>query len=87
MLLFNYVPEIYKKLVSVLAIFTLMTETSKKDKVILKRVLYIHYLFCFYKDKKDEIKTLINSNNKINTMTLAYTSKLGQKVCSTNVEA
>ena len=65
-----------------------MTGASKKDDdVLLDRVSCIHYLLCFYKNKKNEIRALINSGSKVNVMTLAYTLKLGLKVRRTNVGA
>lgn len=63
-----------------------MTETSKEDKVILEKVLYIHYLLFFQKDTT-EFKALINSNSKINAMTQMYASKLGLKIWSIDVGA
>lgn len=43
---------------------------------LLEYILYIHYPIQF---KKDQVKTqaLIDSDNKVNTITLAYTQKLG----------
>lgn len=54
--------------------------------MILERVMYIHYPFYFQKDTI-EIKVLIDFNNKVNTITLAYILKLGLQVCYTNVRA
>lgn len=78
--LFDKLPKIFKKLVSILTIFVLIKETSKKDKVVLKKVPYIYYLLYFRKDKKIEMQALINSNSKINAIKPAYTLKLGLKV-------
>lgn len=36
---------------------------------------------------KNKVQTLINSNNKIYTIILAYALKLGLKACYNNVEA
>lgn len=43
-----------------------MTEASKEAKVIFVRVAYIHYTLHFYKDKKNKMQALIDSNSKIN---------------------
>lgn len=40
----------FKNLVSVLVISVLVIKASKKNNIILKRVLYIYYLLCFQKD-------------------------------------
>lgn len=45
---------------------------KKANKIVLDRILYIYNLLCFYKNKKNKKKTLINSNNKINIIMLAY---------------
>lgn len=42
----------FKKLVLVLAIYTPMMEIGRKNKIVLEKVLYIHYLLYFRKDKK-----------------------------------
>lgn len=60
----------------------LMTEASKEGEVILDQVPCIHYPVWF---KKYKIKALINFGSKINTITFAYASKLGLKVCLTNI--
>lgn len=62
-----------------------MTEASKKDDVILEKVPCIHYLLCFYKNKKNQVQVLIDSSSKVNTITPEYILKLGLKICSTNV--
>lgn len=49
-------------------------------------MLYVHYLVHFKKNQA-EIQALINSRSKVNVMTLAYISKLGLKVWSTNMRA
>lgn len=59
-----------------------MTKTYKKDEVELARVPYIHYPIWF---KKDKNWALINSSNKVNTMTFVYAAQLGLKVLKTNV--
>ena len=72
-----------KKLVSVLPTFALVTGTNKEAQpvyeVILDRIPYIYYPVQFEKDKV-VIRALINSGSKVNTSTLAYTSKLALKV-------
>lgn len=55
---------ISKKLVSVLAIFTPIIEASKKDNMVLIKVLCINYLLCFRKDNKIKVKILINLATK-----------------------
>lgn len=70
-----------------MAIFILVTEISKKDEVVLDRVLYIYYLFRFYKNKKNEMQALINFNNKVNAITPVYALKLDLKICYTNIRA
>lgn len=78
----------FKKLVLVLTTFALVTKASKKDNdIILNRTLYIHYLLCFCKNKKNKLQALINSYGKINAMTLAYALELSYKVCQTNIKA
>ena len=77
-------PKTSKKLFSVLATFVSLIEASKGNDVILDWVLCIYYPIWF---KKDEVQALINSNNKVNTMTPAYTSKLSLRVCQTDVGA
>lgn len=63
-----------------------MTEASKKDKIILKKILYIYYLLCFSKDKENKIWVLIDSSSKANAMTSGYTMKIGLKIYFTNVK-
>ena len=72
-----------KKLVLILTISLLVTETSKED-VILKQVSYIYYLIWF---KKNEIQALIDSSSKVNAMTLTYAAKLDFKVRHINIRA
>ena len=52
----------------------------------LERVSYIYYLLRFREDTEG-IKALIDSNSKVNTITLAYIAKLGLKVQKTDIEA
>lgn len=75
----------------------LITETYKKAYTItltliidnftllLERVLCIHYLMRFKKDQA-KVQVLINSDNKVNVMILAYTAKLGFKARSSNIK-
>ena len=49
-------------------------------------MLYIHYLLCFWKDIAN-IRALIDSGSKVNTIIPAYASNLNFKVYSTNVKA
>lgn len=87
MSLFNQMPKTSKKLVLVSATSMSMTKATKKDKVILEKIPYIHYPLCFCKDKKNKVQTLINSGNKINIMNLRHIAKIGLKICSTNIKA
>lgn len=64
-----------------------MTEVDEKDEIVLARILYIHLLFCFHKQKKNKIQAPINSDSQINFITLTYISKVGFKACQTDVEA
>ena len=70
-----------------MATSTLVTETRMEDILRpLKRVLYIHHLLCFSKNPH-EISTLIDLGSEVNTMTSAYTAKLGLKVRKNNIRA
>ena len=71
-----------KKLVSVLATSSLVTETN--EEVILERVLYIHYPLRFRKDIAG-VGALIDSGSEVNTMTPAYAAKLGLKDRKTDI--
>ena len=72
-----------KKLVSVSTTSSSVTEASGED-VALDRVPCIHYPVQF---KKNEVRALIDSDSKVNAMTPGYASKLGLKICHTNVGA
>lgn len=48
--IFKYLPQTSEKLVSVRAIFALMIKASKENKIVLEKVLCIHYLLCLQKD-------------------------------------
>lgn len=67
-----------------MVIFASVTEVSKKNDVILERVLYIYYLVLF---KKNKVHILINLDSKVNIMILGYASKLDLKIYFINVEA
>ena len=59
---------------------------KKALKVILDRVFCIYYPKQFRKDK-EAIRGLINLGNEVNTMTPAYTKKLGLWTQKTNIRA
>ena len=62
-------------------------EVEAEDGAVqLERVRCIHYPICFQKDSAG-VETLLDSSGKINAMTPAFVSKLGLKVCSTDVGA
>lgn len=65
---------------------TLTTITSKEADLPLKHMLYIYYSI-YFKKNQAEIQALINFENKVNTMTPVYASKLGLKVLPTNIRA
>lgn len=74
-----------KKLIIVLVTFLLVTEASMEDTLWpLERVLYIHHTLRLQKELP-ETKTLINSNNEVNTMSPVYVAKLGLKVWKTDI--
>lgn len=51
----------------------LVTKANKKNNTIaLAKVLYIHYLFRFCKNKKIKMWALINLDKKINPIILIY---------------
>lgn len=58
-----------------------MTGVRKKAKptLPLEYVPCIHYLLCFEKDQV-KVKALLDSNNKVNIVTPAYTAKLGLNI-------
>lgn len=69
-----------------MANFALITKISNKKGKILAKVLYIYYLLCFQNDR-NKIQALINSDNKVNTIRLAYGLKLGFKLCQISLKA
>ena len=68
----------------VLATSLSITKTSKKDNLVLEKVLYVHYLIWF---KKKKIQVLIDLGSKINIMIPAYVLNLNIKVYYINVGA
>lgn len=85
--LFKCLLETFKKLISVLTIFILITKASKKDKMILEKIQYIYYLLYFRKDKKNEEQALIDLDSKINAIILTYIAKLGLKIRRIDIKA
>ena len=78
-----------KKLISVLATFALVTSASKEaqEVIVLDHVPCIHYPVQFWKDQGATIWAVIDSGNKVNTMTPAYAMKLGLRIQKTDVKA
>lgn len=64
-----------------------LTEANKNDKIVLEKAPCIYYQLHFRKDKENEVQALINSDSKVNAMTLTYETKLGLKVYLTNFRA
>ena len=54
--------------------------------MVLKKVPCIHYPLGFWKDTV-EVRALIDLGSELNAISPAYTSKLGLKVCHTDVGA
>ena len=54
---------------------------------VLDWVFCICYPVQFQKDKRKDVLTLLNSESKLNIMTLAYSAQLGLKMQKTNVGA
>lgn len=54
--------------------------------LIIKCVLCIYHLVKFKKNQV-KIEALLDSDSKINAMTLAYTARLGLKIQPTDIEA
>lgn len=75
------------KLGLVLANFVLITKNSKKNNTVLTRIPYIYYLPRFCKNKKIKIWSLINSDSKVNIITLLNIVKLGFEVLCINIKA
>lgn len=70
-----------------LAISMPVTEVSKKEKIALAWVSYIHYPLHFQKNSENEICALVNSGSKVNAITPAYLSKLGLQIRQIDVKA
>lgn len=77
-------PNIFPKLVLILAIFGLETKAGKKNNILLEKVLCIYCLVWF---KTYKMKDLFNFNNKNNTISLENASKLGLKIYHINIGA
>lgn len=60
-----------------------MTRAKKEDKALVK-VLYIYYPIRFKKDITN-IKVFLDLDSKINAMTLVNISKLGFRICRTDI--
>ena len=67
----QYLSRLAKKLVSILATSSSVTEASKEKYVSLERMACIHYLLRFWKDTIG-VKALIDSGNEVNAMTPVY---------------
>ena len=67
-----------------MATSTPITEASKEDEMVLKRVPCIYYLLRFWKNTA-KVKALINSGSEVNVIIPTYAAKLGLKVRRTNV--
>lgn len=86
-LLFKRLPKTFKKLVSVSATSAPITGASKEDEVVLEGVPCVYYPLRFRKDKENEVRALIDSGSEVNAITPTYASKLGLRVCHTDVGA
>ena len=75
-----------KKLVSVSATSSSVTEASKEKHVSLEWVPYIHYPLRFCKDTTG-VRALIDSGSEVNAMSPAYASKFGLKIHHTDIGA
>ena len=65
-----------------------MTGAKKAQKVrVLDQFSCICYQMQFQKYKGKDVLALLNSESKVNTMTLAYAAQLGVKVQKTDVGA
>lgn len=68
-----------KNLVESFEALTPITNTC----LLLEYMLYIYYLFRFWKNKKSDVKAFINSNSEVNVITLTYVKKLGFQIQKT----
>ena len=74
-----------QKLVSVLAISTLITDTKKKT-LVLELISCIYYLVQFKKNT-NKIQSINDSRSGINVIALAYTKKPGFQMQKINLRA
>lgn len=65
-----------------MVIFLSIIKAGKETNMILKQILYILSLIWF---EKNELKVLINLNNRVKTMTITYIAKLSFKKQKTNI--
>ena len=71
-----------------MATFMSITGAKEAQKMrVLDRIFCICYLMSFQKDKGKDVLALLDSENKVNAMTLAYMAQLGLKVQRTDVGA
>ena len=69
-----------------MATFILVTGAKEAQKVrVLDQVLYIYYPVQFQNDKGRDGLALLDSESKVNTITLAYLAQLSFKVWETDV--
>ena len=66
-----------------------MTGTNNEAQVVivLDKLFYICYPMQFQKDKDKDVLALLNSENEVNAMTLAYMAQVGLKVQKTDFAA
>ena len=80
-------PQTFKKLTSASTTFLLMAGASIEDNPLaLDWVPCICYPIRFKKNEV-QVQALLNSDSEVNAITLEYASKLGLKVCPTDVRA
>ena len=60
----------------------LVTDSGKK----VVKVSYIHYSVQF-QESQEQVRALVDSGSKVNSMSLVYIQKLGLKIWKTNIEA
>lgn len=53
--------------------------------LLLEHISCIYYLFRFWKNKKNDVKAFINSDNEVNMITLTYVKKLGFQIQKTDM--
>ena len=77
-----------KKLVSVSATSSSVTETSKEDDVILEHVFCIHYPIQFRKDANEtQVQALIDSRSEVNAIHPTFVKELGLPIRPKDVRA